>query len=113
MVHVYSGSLPDSDEAAAFAEGSYDEDGNASSARWTAIAARHLDHDFVEVIHGHERFEYLEALLWEKGESAAVRKQCRQADNTLFLIFALEANEYFTPRATEEPRYVGTYRVRV
>jgi hypothetical protein len=58
-------------------------------------------------------FEYLESLLCEKGESAAVRKECRQADNTLFLIFAQEANEHFTPRATEEPRYVGTFRVRV
>jgi hypothetical protein len=113
MVHVYSGSFPDWDAGAAFAEESYDEDGNASSALWTAIGARHLDHDFVEVIHGHDRFDYLESLLCERSESAAVRTECRPVDNTLFLIFAQEANEHFTPRATEEPRHVGTYRVRV
>ena len=72
-VYIYSAAFKDEAAAFAFSEEKYDEDGSASPALWTAIGADWLDHDFVEVIFGESRFDYLGTLLIEHDDLCVVR----------------------------------------
>jgi len=98
----------------AYMEETYDEDGNASCMFWEAIGADWLDHDFIEVIYGKGRFDYLTPYLVTSDEIETIRGRSRPSDNTFLLVFVDgEDNAAFTPRPTPEPLYVGTFAVQM
>lgn len=112
---IYSGSFTSEDDAQEFAEPQYTEFEDVSYDEgtfedmddpvdaherevepgcklWEDLGQR-VDSEYLEVVYGEARYEYLESLLAEPDDLEALEEIADPDDNTLFIIFEQGENE--------------------
>jgi hypothetical protein len=110
FVHIFTGMFPDENSAVKYCQPSYDDDGDATCSFWEDLGGVYLDEDFVEVIHGEDRFDYVERMILEDTRDMVKLQKCvKSEDTSIVLVMELESNKGLeVPRDISGPlRYCG------